>query len=225
VAVTTSPPSVSRLSRENVGASTSHNPNGPPRTVAGIALPLAFTTLIRDVRAKPKNFMTKWCSLPTFKSPTTFPFSYSVLPLSRPRLQTVNGFPTVPKLVKWEFKEVNLIWLWRSHRGFVYLTTLSASQTIQHRMVWLVNNKLERMWKEAVVAYWACSRSDIREVVGSNTDYIDWYRLWFSSVPPGRFPIHQSSYHSTLHNLHTQSIVKQPAKKRTYISASPAYLA
>jgi hypothetical protein len=35
----------------------------------------------------------------------------------------------------------------------VYLTTLSVAQTVQHQPTGrLVNNELERMWKEAVVA-------------------------------------------------------------------------
>jgi hypothetical protein len=40
VRLTTLPPSVSRLSRENVGASTSRNPVGLSRPVTGIPLPL-----------------------------------------------------------------------------------------------------------------------------------------------------------------------------------------
>jgi hypothetical protein len=39
VGLTALPPSVSRLSRQNLGASTSH-PHGPLRPVTGIALPL-----------------------------------------------------------------------------------------------------------------------------------------------------------------------------------------
>jgi hypothetical protein len=38
----TSPPSVSRLSRQNVGASSSHQPYGPPRPITGIVLVLAY---------------------------------------------------------------------------------------------------------------------------------------------------------------------------------------
>jgi hypothetical protein len=40
VRLTSYPPSVSRLTREDVGASASHNSNGPSWPVAGIALSL-----------------------------------------------------------------------------------------------------------------------------------------------------------------------------------------
>jgi hypothetical protein len=34
----------------------------------------------------------------------------------------------------------------------IYLKMLSAPQTVQRQMLGLVNNKLKKMWKEAVVA-------------------------------------------------------------------------
>jgi hypothetical protein len=52
VRLTASPPSVSRLCRENVGASTSHNPYGPSRPVTGIASPSPFYTLYHNFYCK-----------------------------------------------------------------------------------------------------------------------------------------------------------------------------
>jgi hypothetical protein len=48
VTLTTLPPSVSRLSRENVGASTSHNPMGLHDLLTRIALPLPITVTARS---------------------------------------------------------------------------------------------------------------------------------------------------------------------------------
>jgi hypothetical protein len=48
IRLTTLPPSVSQLSRENVGASTSHNPKGPSWSVTGIALPFTFSAYIKS---------------------------------------------------------------------------------------------------------------------------------------------------------------------------------
>jgi hypothetical protein len=45
VRLTTLPPSVSRLSRENMGTSTSHNPMGLQSLFTGIALPFYLTYL------------------------------------------------------------------------------------------------------------------------------------------------------------------------------------
>jgi hypothetical protein len=50
--------------------------------------------------------------------------------------------------------------------AFVYLTTTSAAYTIQRGMLQLLmNNQLERMWKELVVAYFkVLSRISMQEL-------------------------------------------------------------
>jgi hypothetical protein len=60
VKLTTSPPSVSRLSRENVGNSTSHNRMGSSRPVTGIALPyLSLSSFIHSLMIL-KHYLWPW---------------------------------------------------------------------------------------------------------------------------------------------------------------------